>query len=129
MENKACICPTMELNNLSTEYNFSQLEYIFDNIGFQIPKFQATCTIKKDSDIFVCTGEAASTKKQAKHNASGKVLLILKTKYEFSDEKVPDKNNHERIVLYKWTNSCEKCYSRYHVAEFCNGPKDRKSVV
>ena len=53
----------MELNNLSIEYNFSQPEYIFDDISFQVPEFQATCTIKKDSDIFVCTGEAASTKK------------------------------------------------------------------
>ena len=78
----------MELNNLSIEYNFSQPEYIFDDIIFQVPEFQAACTIKKDSDIFVCTGEAAGTKKQAKHNASGKMLLILKTKYKFSDEKI-----------------------------------------
>ena len=102
----------MELNNLTIEYDFSIPKYIFDNTYFQTPRFQATCTIKKDSDIFVCTGEPANTKKQAKHNTSGKMLIILKTKYEYSDEKIPDENNHERVVLYKWTNSCERCYSR-----------------
>ena len=108
----------MELNNISIEYDFSKREYIFDDIRFQAPIFQATCTIKKNSDIFVCTGEAANTKKQAKHNESEKMLIILKTKYEFSDKKIPDDNNHGRFVLYKWTNSCERCYSRYHVTEF-----------
>ena len=119
----------MELNNLSIEYNFSIPEYIFDDICFQTPGFQATCTIKKDSDISVYTREPANTIKQAKHNASGKMLIILKIKYEFSNEKIPYDNNHERIVLYKWTNSCEKCYSRYHVTEFCNGPKRNKNYV
>ena len=36
------------------------------------------------------------------------MLIILKTIYEFRDEKIPDNNNHEHVVLYKWTNSCER---------------------
>ena len=72
METKSCICPTMELNNSRIEYDFSKPEYIFEDISFQTPRFQTTCTIEENSDIFVCTEEVANTKKQAKHNASEK---------------------------------------------------------
>ena len=82
-----------------------------------------------ENPLFVCTEDAANTKKQAKHNTSEKMYTILKNKYEFNDENIPDDNNHERVVLYKWTNSCERCYSRYRVAEFCNGPKRNKNYV
>ena len=52
----------MQLNNISIDYDFSNPEYIFDNIGFQTPRFQATCSIKKTSDLYIynvaefCTG-------------------------------------------------------------------------
>ena len=129
METKSSNCPTMELNNISIEYDFSKPKYTFENIGFQTPRFQATCTIEKNSDIFVCTGDTANTKKQAKHDVSGKMYLLLRRKYGFSDETTPHDYNHKRIVLYKPTNSCERCYSRYHVTEFCNGPKRNKNYV
>ena len=58
-------------------------------------------------------GDAVNNENQSKHKASEKMYLILKGKYEFSDEEIPDDNNHERIVLYKWTNSCERFFCRY----------------
>ena len=40
-------CAITKLNNLCIEYDFTRPEYIVTSPKASIPKFQATCTVKK----------------------------------------------------------------------------------
>ena len=78
------------LNEISTEYDFSEPSYIVKSLGLQqeVPPFEATCEIFKDNLIYACIGEPASQKKVAKQNAAAKVLETLSTKYVCLEEKL-----------------------------------------
>ena len=62
---------------------------------------------------------------------------MLSTRYVFLDEieekclipeskifKITDKNGKE--TLQKWTNSCERCFQRRHLAQNCRNPLPNK---
>ena len=127
------------LNEISIEYDFSEPSYIVKSLGLQqeLPPFEATCEIFKDNLTYACIGEPASQKKVAKQNAAAKVLETLSTKYVFLEEKlekclvtenvfltISDKSS--RKALQKWTNACERCFQRGHLAHNCRNPLRNK---
>ena len=127
------------LNEISIEYDFSIPEYTVKSLGIhqELPPFEATCEILKNNLTYACVGEPASQKKVAKQNAAARVLETLSTKYIFLEEKlekcliteskfynISDKNNKE--ALQKWTNSCERCFQRGHLARNCRNPLRNK---
>ena len=78
------------LNEISIEYDFSEPSYIVKSLGLQqeLPPFEATCEIFKDSLPYACIGEPAPQKKVAKQNAAAKFLETFSTKYVFLEEKL-----------------------------------------
>ena len=127
------------LNEISIECDFSEPSYIVKSLGLQqeLPPFEATCEIFKDNLTYAGIGEPASQKKEAKQNAAAKVLETLSTKYIFLEEKlekclvtetkfltISDKSS--RKALPKWTNACERCFQRGHLAHNCRNPLRNK---
>ena len=127
------------LNEISIEYDFSIPKYTVKSLGVhqELPPFEATCEILKDNLTYACVWEPASQKKVAKQNAAAKVLETLSTKYIFLEEKlekcliteskfynISGKNNKK--ALRKWTNSCERCFQRGHLAHNCRNPLRNK---
>ena len=43
--------------------------------------------------------------------------------------KTPVKNSSEKVMLYKWTSTCEGCYQRGHKPVNCTAPKQNKKIV
>ena len=81
-------------------------------------------------------GKKSKTKKEAKHNAVRKLLELLHKKYLFSEQteavnvlKKPIENDFEKVMLYKWTGTCERCYQRGHKPVNCTAPKRNKKFV
>ena len=128
------------LNEISIEYDFSEPSYIVKSLGKhqELPPFQATCEIFKNKITFSCIGEPAPQKKSAKQNAASKLLEMLSTRYVFLKEmkekslipeskifKISDEISKE--TLQKWTNTCERCFQRGHLAHNCRNPlRNRK---
>ena len=71
------------LNEISIEYDFAVPKYPVKPLGThqELPLFEATCEIFKDTLTYACIGEPASQKKLSKQNAAAKVLETLSTKY------------------------------------------------
>ena len=128
------------LNEISIGYDFSEPSYIVKSLGKdqELPPFQATCEIFKNKITFSCIGEPAPQKKSAKKNAATKLLEMLSTRYVFLEEiegkslipeskifKISDEISKE--TLQKWTNSCERCFQREHLAHNCrNSLRNKK---
>ena len=127
------------LNKISIEYDFSEPSYIVKSLEKhqELPPFQATCEIFKNKITFSCIGEPAPHKKSAKQNAATKLLKMLSTRYVFLEEmemkslipeskifKISDEITKE--TLQKWTNSCERCFQRGHLAHNCRNPLRNK---
>ena len=101
-----------------------------------MPIFVATCGIQKGLNTYISTGENSKTKKEAKHNSARKLLEFLYKDYLFSEQREPEndlkitvENDSEKIILYKWTDTCERCYQRGHKPVNCHGPKRNKKFV
>ena len=77
------------LNDISIEYDFAVPTCTVKSLGIkkqELPPFEATCEIFKDSITYACIGEPASQKKIAKQNAAAEISEILSTKYIFLEE-------------------------------------------
>ena len=66
-------------------------------------------------------GGKFKNKKEGKHNSARKLLEFLYKDYLFSEQrependlKIPVENNSKKVILYKWTGTCERCYQRGH---------------
>ena len=127
------------LNEISIEYDFFEPPYIVKSLGLhqELPPFEATCEIFKDNLTYACIGEPASQKQVAKQNAAAKVLETHSKKYVFLEEKlekcvvteskfltISDKSG--RKAFQKWTNACERCFQRGHLAHNCRNPLRNK---
>ena len=77
------------LNEISIEYDFAAPTYTVKSLGIQqeLPLFETTCEMFKDSFTYACIGEPASQKKVSKQNAAAKILETLSTRYIFLEEK------------------------------------------
>ena len=93
---------------------------IFSNI----PIFMAICTIERWKKKSLST---------VKHKSYQKILY---RDYLFSEQtepvnelKKPIENDFEKVMLYKWTGTCERCYQRGHKPVNCTAPKRNKKFV
>ena len=77
-------------------------------------------------------GEKSKTKKEAKHSSALKLLEFLYKDYLFSEQTEPEnefrkpvENGSEKVMLYKWTGTCERCYQRGQQASkfYCSEAK------
>ena len=130
--------PAQIIHEISLEYDFSdpKFEFVQCNTLSHMPIFVATCEIQKEMNIYISMGEKSKTKKEAKHNSARKLLEILNRDYLFSEQtesenesKKPIENNFEKIMLYKWTGTCERCYQRGHKPVNCTAPKRNKKFI
>ena len=62
-----------------------------------------------------------------------KILECLQNEYIFSELKEDDdgqenlfRDKPTKTILFKWTNTCERCYKRGHLSINCHGPKRNK---
>ena len=86
--------------------------------------------------IAICTIRKSKTKREAKHNSARKLLEFLYKDYLFSEQREPEnkfkkpvENDSEKIKLYKWTGTCERCYQRGHKPVNFHGPKRNNKFV
>ena len=54
----------------------------------------------------------------------------------FSEQKEPEikfkkpmENKSDKVILYKWTGTCERCYQRGHKPVNCTAPKRNKKFI
>ena len=130
--------PLQIIHKISLEYDFSdpKFEIVQCNTSSHMPIFVATCEIGKESNIYISMGGKSKTKKEAKHNSVRKLLELLHKEYLFSEQtepenefKTPVGNSSEKVMLYKWTGTCERCYQRGHKPVNCTAPKRNKKFV
>ena len=99
-----------------------------------MPIFVAACEIRKELNIYKSMGEKPKTKKEAKHNSARKLLELLHREYLFIEQTEPENkfkspvgNSSEKVMLYKWTVTCERCEGRKPVN--CTAPEQYKKFV
>ena len=110
-----------------------KFEVVQCNSSNHVPIFVATCKIQKDSRSYIIIGEKAKTKKGSKHSSAHKLLESLYKEYLFSEQEEPKiefekplENESEKVILYKWTGTCEICYQKGHKPVNCTAPKRTK---
>ena len=123
---------------ISLEYDFSdpKFETTQCNTPSHMPIFLATCDIQKELNTLISTGGKSKTKKESKHSSVRKLLEFLYKDYLFSEKtepenefKKPVENGPEKIMLHKWTGTCERCYQIGHKPVTCTAPKRIKTVI
>ena len=84
----------------------------------------------------MCIGEKSKTKKASKHSSAHKLLEPLYENYLFSEQKEPEiefekplEIESEKVILYTWTSTCERCYQRGHNPVNCTAPKRNKKFI
>ena len=84
----------------------------------------------------MCTIKRSNPNKEAKHRSAQKLLVLLYKDYLFSEQTEPEnefrkpvENGSEKIMLYKWTGTCERCYQRGHKPVNCTAPKRNEKFV
>ena len=130
--------PVQTIHEISLEYDFDDpiFEVVQCNSSNHIPIFVATCKIQKNSKMYVSIGEKSKTKKASKHSSAHKLLESLYKDYLFTERKEPEikfeksmENESEKVMLYKWTGTCERCYQRGHKPMNCTAPKRNKKFI
>ena len=106
----------------------------------ELPSFKGKCSTMKNNYKYVHVGKPTRIKKEAKQNSARKIVETISNYYIFCKEKINEnpvdeaQNNviydsdffNTKTKLYKWTNSCEKCYQHGDLAKNCYGSKSMR---